>query len=175
VSVVEFQPSAYAKGSFLNVGAHFLWTWSDYLSFDFGYRVEEFSPFVTEEQFSQAAERLASRAAEELHGLDARLPAPRAVVLALDSSGRDLWSRYHCAVALGLAGESDGAQSLFAGLASSCDGPEWQRGLATRSARLLQVLPDRIGFVDAVSSLVAEHRAKLKLPIAQSVFGEASF
>jgi hypothetical protein len=36
VTVVEFQPSGFGKGSYLNVGAHFLWSWNDFLSFDPG-------------------------------------------------------------------------------------------------------------------------------------------
>jgi hypothetical protein len=175
VAVVEFQPSSFAKGSFLNVGAHFLWTWNDHLSFDFGCRVEDFIPFVSEVQFSYAAERLASRAVENLHRLDTKLPTPGAVAIALaDSSERDTWGRYHCAVAHGLAGESDRAESLLAELSSLSGGPEWQREMARRSAVLLKALRDRAEFADAVWSLVAEHRSKLRLPAVQIVIEQAS-
>src|SRR5687767_9047301 len=34
VAVAEFQPSGWSKGSYLNVGACFLWSEKDYLSFD---------------------------------------------------------------------------------------------------------------------------------------------
>ena len=44
VANVEFQPSGWSKGSYLNVGAHFLWTWNGFLSFDLGSRIEGFVP-----------------------------------------------------------------------------------------------------------------------------------
>ena len=34
-TVLEFQPSAYTKGTYLNVALHFLWNERDYFSFDF--------------------------------------------------------------------------------------------------------------------------------------------
>ncbi len=34
--VVEFQPSSWSKGSYLNVAAMWLWRDKDYLSFDYG-------------------------------------------------------------------------------------------------------------------------------------------
>lgn len=36
--LVEFQPSYWEKGTYLNVGCHYLWSAQDYLSFDYGYR-----------------------------------------------------------------------------------------------------------------------------------------
>ena len=42
LTVVEFQPSMWDKGSYLNVGMNFLWDKKDYLSFDYGHRVGSF-------------------------------------------------------------------------------------------------------------------------------------
>lgn len=43
--LVEFQPSAWDKGTYLNVAIHYLWDKKDYLSFDYGHRVNEFVAF----------------------------------------------------------------------------------------------------------------------------------
>src|ERR1700761_427171 len=59
VGVVEFQPSGWARGSYLNVGACWLWSEKNYLSFDAGHRVQEFQPFIDDEQFSLVAQKLA--------------------------------------------------------------------------------------------------------------------
>src|SRR5687767_4381931 len=40
VCVVEFQPSSWSRGSYLNVGCMWLWGVKDYISFDEGYRIE---------------------------------------------------------------------------------------------------------------------------------------
>ena len=48
-TVVEFQPSAYGKGSYLNIGIHFLWSKHDYLSYDIGGREDGFAEFDGDE------------------------------------------------------------------------------------------------------------------------------
>ncbi len=47
--LVEFQPSAWDKGTYLNVAIHYLWDKKDYLSFDFGHRINEFVTFHGDE------------------------------------------------------------------------------------------------------------------------------
>lgn len=44
--VVEFQPSNWERGSYLNVGIHYLWDEKGYLSFDYGHRVGGFVRFA---------------------------------------------------------------------------------------------------------------------------------
>ena len=69
LAVVEFQPSGFRKGSYLNVAAHWLWSDGGYISFDLGSgadggsRVAEFEEYDSNEQFEAAAHRLAIAAA----------------------------------------------------------------------------------------------------------------
>ena len=37
LTIVEFQPSGFSKGSYLNIGIRFLWTELEYITFDFAY------------------------------------------------------------------------------------------------------------------------------------------
>lgn len=48
--VVEFQPSNWNKGSYLNVAIHYLWSEQDYISYDFGHRVKGFVAFSGDEE-----------------------------------------------------------------------------------------------------------------------------
>src|SRR5512147_2046072 len=66
VIVIEFQPSSFSKGSYLNVGAMWLWDAKDYWSFDHGNRIERFTKFQNASQFEGVAKHLAARAAEEV-------------------------------------------------------------------------------------------------------------
>ena len=59
LTVVEFQPSGWGKGTYLNVGIHFLLREQDYLSFDFGGRMKEFVSAEDPERFSSDMEELA--------------------------------------------------------------------------------------------------------------------
>lgn len=47
--MVEFQPSSWDKGAFLNVGINYLWRKQDYFSFDYGYRESKFVKFDGDE------------------------------------------------------------------------------------------------------------------------------
>jgi hypothetical protein len=99
VTGVEFQPSGWSKGSYLNVGAHFLWQWGGFFSYDLGYRVEGFASYESDAQFAPEADRLAASAAREVELLRRRLPDPSAVarVITLPPRGHG-WPYYHYAV-----------------------------------------------------------------------------
>lgn len=47
--IVEFQPSNWAQGTYLNVAVHYLWAQIEYLSYDYGGREESFVPFIGDE------------------------------------------------------------------------------------------------------------------------------
>lgn len=48
--IVEFQPSGWDKGSYLNVAVNYLWERKDYISFDYGHRENAFVPFGGDEE-----------------------------------------------------------------------------------------------------------------------------
>jgi hypothetical protein len=65
LSVIEFQPSAWSQGSYLNVAVHWLWGEPDHiLSLDKFERVGGFAEFESVEQFRPVAFRMAERALE---------------------------------------------------------------------------------------------------------------
>lgn len=65
--IVEFQPSNWCRGSYLNVGIHYLWHNQDYLSFDYGYRQSGFVPFEgSNEEFYAKMVSLAEKAMEKV-------------------------------------------------------------------------------------------------------------
>jgi hypothetical protein len=118
VTVVEFQPSGFSKGSYLNVGAHFLWSWSGHLSFDLGYRINGYIPFDAEEQFASAIEGLAGSAAAEVTRLRSLLVNPGAVPNAIPNDKQPTgWPSYHRAISMALSGRTSESAVLFADLA----------------------------------------------------------
>ena len=52
LTIVEFQPSAWSKGSNLNVAAEFLWVETGNFGFDFGGRLAEFVEYQSDGQFA---------------------------------------------------------------------------------------------------------------------------
>lgn len=45
LTIIEFQPSGYAKGAYLNVATHYLWKETDHFTFDYGGRIGDFKAF----------------------------------------------------------------------------------------------------------------------------------
>jgi hypothetical protein len=169
LTVVEFQPSGFRKGSYLNVAAHWLWSDGGYISFDlgsgsdWGSRVAEFEEYDSDEQFQSAADRLAAIAAREAQELARRLPSIDAaadLLLSRESSSpprsRGSWSTYHAGVAAGLAGRERDADAMLRSITD-----ERVKGVAGCFAELLV---DSARFKAMASSLIANQRRALRLP-----------
>ena len=69
-TVLEFQPSAYAKGTCLNTALHFLWNERDHISFDFPFgadiRVKNFVEYQNDEQFTHEVTKYVQEAAKQV-------------------------------------------------------------------------------------------------------------
>lgn len=164
-SIIEFQPSSFGRGSYLNVGAHFLWTWNEYLSFDLGHRVEGFQEYENDEQFSLAVDELVRAAVSRLREIDADLPSVEAALRVLPkSTGGKLMMRFHRAVSHGLGGELGEAKKLLETLVDRTPDADWVEVLIGRCRELLLRVDDRRAFRAWVEEVIALHRAFLKLP-----------
>ena len=104
LGVVEFQPSAWARGSYLNVGCMWLWDVKQHISFDVGGRVEPFARFHDDAQFEGLADTLAEHAAKEVIQYRSRFPNLLEVCeYYLSFPPEGLWSTFHAAVACALS------------------------------------------------------------------------
>lgn len=67
-TVVEFQPSSYSKGTYLNVALHFLWNEREYIAFDFPFesRVKNFVEYQNDEQFTREVIKYVQEASEQV-------------------------------------------------------------------------------------------------------------
>ena len=69
-TVLEFQPSAYGKGTHLNIALHFLWNERDHISFDFPFgadiRVKNFVEYQNDEQFTHEVTKYVQEAAKQV-------------------------------------------------------------------------------------------------------------
>jgi hypothetical protein len=160
--VVEFQPSGWAKGSYLNVAAHWLWLEQDFLSFDYGGRVEAFTGYVSERQFEPEAIRLAQAARHEATGIGQTfhsIEAVAAVLIAVESGlpeqARGSWSAYHAGMAAGLSGSTADAAALFKSVQDERVRPA--------VARVEKLLADPAEFKAEAEKLITAHRQALGL------------
>jgi hypothetical protein len=129
LAVVEFQPSSWSKGSYLNVAAPWLWSppgpdESFVLSLDYGGRAASFIKFESEEQFAPLAVNLSESAAAESERLIANLRSIGTVAAALFAQEQELQKSgrgrhggaYHAGVAAAITGNVDVARTMFSSI-----------------------------------------------------------
>jgi hypothetical protein len=166
VTVVEFQPSAWAEGSGLNVSAHWLWIEQANLSFDYFECSEPFIEYSSDAQFEPIATRLAQSAAQEanrLHQTFSSIEAATAVLAAtehaLPQEGQGSWPAYNAGMAMALSGQTDEAAALFKSVRDERVRPA--------VARVEKFLSDPVAFRRETDNLIAAHRRVIGLPARQ--------
>lgn len=165
VAVVEFQPSNWNRGSYLNVAAMWLWTAKDYWSFDYHGRRGRFNTFQSEGQFAPAAEQIAEAARDEVLALERLFESPELALHRLsDDAGSGFWSAYH-AFSLALATRKlDSATRHLNAIKAYAPEQDW---LAAAQRRATQIIEDAMTADDPqtlVTEEVLKARQLLKLP-----------
>ena len=163
--VIEFQASGFSKGSYLNVGACWLWHAKDYWSFDYGGRVEGVTRFQNPQQFAAVAEKFAMRAAEEVHALRKRFASLLDIAREISPpDGKHGLPVYHAAVAAGLIGDVAESKRLFKCLTREPTTNDWHRKLQTDGNDLAQLLSEGPSFQAAILKIIQQSRSLHRLP-----------
>jgi hypothetical protein len=147
---VEFQPSGFGPGSYLNVGVGWLWTDEprDHVAFDHGYRVKGLTVHQSPERWEAVAYSLAHRAAGEVAKYRELIPDLRAAaaVCAQDDLKYRGWHTWYSAVASGLVGDISHSRDRFAAVIASSDDRDWWVRVQNRARA---PLPSAIGAREA--------------------------
>jgi hypothetical protein len=149
LAIVEFQPSAFAKGTYLNVAAMWLWRVRDHFSFDVSERVDGFIP--DDEAFGDGVRALAATAAERVTGLRDRFTNLAGAVGYLDSVDTPR-ANADVGIALGLLDRQAEASAAFDRYLEVPDDRDW----AIREREKISVLRDLLSNPSAFHSSVEE-------------------
>lgn len=162
--VVEFQPSGWSKGSYLNVSASWLWKGTDHLAFDVFNRVGGFVSAEAGQDFLPHANRLAELAKLEIIKLREWFKSLHDILRQLESQEATSWTLYSLGIAHGWLGHPTEAEQAFQRLASQPAEHGWQRDLQARAKALADLLGDQPAFQAAIRDAVASARTREKLP-----------
>jgi hypothetical protein len=161
--VVEFQPSSWSKGSYLNVGATWLWFAKDHFSFDYGYRVRDHEE-AERGDWAATSLSLAQSAAKRVLAIrDEATDVTAAARLLRVEAAQPWWPEFHAAVSSGLAGDDAGAQRIFAALLRHEAPHPWQRELQRRAGDFYAHLGNSHDFQIHVIGVIQRCRLALKL------------
>ena len=172
VTIVEFQPSRWSKGTGLNVGVCWLWYEKDCLSYSYstdnlGPLVESFQDFDGTERFEAIAVSLAEVAKLEVLELRLRLRSVADASAAIEerlATLSPIWADYDAGVAAGLIGNVERAAEHFGNVEQAMHDVGWVHELKDRTAELLCLLADREQFQRQIEAVVGRTRDRLKLP-----------
>lgn len=165
-TIVEFQPSKSAKGTFLNVGVCFNWYKQDYLSFDIGYREAGFCEYKNESQFEVALLELAQLALKKAlfyREKFADLLVAKDTILNHDFECDNIWVNYHKAVILELCGESRKAKEHFDLILKSDLEWDWALELKNQVENLKIKLDNTSEFKNTINEIIKSSRVAKKL------------
>ncbi|MEU5934540.1 hypothetical protein [Micromonospora sp. NPDC047187] len=187
--VVEFQPSR-SHGTYLNVGAMWLWHEQDHWSFDEGSRIywrndaafvahppigeagwTSLLDFVNPEQFTRDIDMLAGIAAQRVEQLRSQFPDATATAhqLASRTTGHGespWWHAYHTGSAAALAGDPDNARQAFHRITVGNLDPDWAHDLAQHARQLADLADDPPALQQHIIEVIHATRQRLKLPPA---------
>jgi hypothetical protein len=161
---VEFQPSGWSKGSFLNVGIR--WLWHPGRGLDLSDRPVDFVPFESAEQFTPLIKGMAARASQEVEILRDRFKSFADIYRYLIAHAtRDGWPVYNAAVAAALAGDDEISHRFFQQMQGwQTYGYDWELELKADSAALAALLSNPEKFRSKVLGVIERKRALMKMP-----------
>jgi hypothetical protein len=159
--VIEFQPSSWQKGSYLNVGAMWLWRARKGHAFNAGHRLADFVPFCSPEQFAPVAADLATQAAREVQRLREQFKTlPDIYQYLVDHTSEENWQIFHAAIAAGLVGDIYNARRLFQIFNDiPVHNIQWAIDLRARNAVLAARLDQPAAFRAAILEIIQECRS----------------
>lgn len=163
---VEFQPSVWSKGSYLNVGVNWLLYEGSVGAFHIGSRVDV--PFIEaseSESFEREAHDLALRAKGEVEKLRAQFSTiEKAAFYYRDSAHHSAWDQYYYGVLLAIGGDITGARAAFESVPTHRMHYGWEKALAQRAAELHELVSNRTAFIETICGIVRRTRSIGNLP-----------
>jgi len=164
---IEFQPSSFDRGSYLNVGCCWLWCAKPDFSFDLGNREEAFRQFTSPSDWGPVADGLAQRASELVQHYRSQFSSVADLAAHYEHQPpANFWNHYHAAIAYGLTNRIPQARHLFrtATADATSTSPQWLKDAAERCARFNAKLADRGEFRGLVKTEIERARRLMKLP-----------
>lgn len=158
--VVEFQPSSWDRGSYLNVALSWMLYEHDHWTFDIGGRAEGFRSASEGEDFEAAMSELAAQAARlvlEYRERFSTLDGMCAYYQTLERHGG--WPDYYAGVLAGLRNDRAAAEQHLSSVIAASSSTTWHRALQFRCQDLMRLLDEPRFFRDSILGIVLRCRA----------------
>jgi hypothetical protein len=165
-TIVDFSPSAFSKGSRLNVGVCWLLYENDFWSFNVGSQEgadRKFKSAENENEFSDAVFEKAVRAKEIVESNREKFSTISKAHEYYQSIERKDWDFYYAATIAGLNHQFAIAEENFNALFAYPETYDWQKKRSARSRELMNLLTRPKEFIEAVTGIVSRTRGLLHI------------
>ncbi|WP_276975886.1 hypothetical protein [Flavobacterium filum] len=163
--VIEFQPSSWSKGTYLNIGVDFNFYPRDYFAYSFGYRERGFEEFKDEGQFIKLMNELCDLTIIRVKVLDLKFTDILTALKTVDDEKeKDNWRIYDVAILNALASNFEKSRKQLEQVSKIKCVYDWEierKKLVDELLEWMLVNPDSI---DKIKSIISETRQLKKLP-----------
>ncbi|WP_324027835.1 hypothetical protein QSV08_07780 [Maribacter sp. BPC-D8] len=165
-TIIEFQPSGRARGTYLNIGICFHWYKQDHLSFDIGYREKGFCEYKNEEQFENIVIEFVKLGLEKVLLIRKKLvdlQSTQETILNYDFERDTVWSNYHKAIISGLNNQPNESERYFNLILKNKLEYDWQLELKLKVEQLILDLNNISDFKSNINEVIMISRNEKKL------------
>ena len=170
-TIIEFQPSGFSKGSYLNVGVCWLLYEQNYWSFDIVSQegsARRFADAENETEFANAIFEKAMRAKEIVESNREKFSTISKAHEYYQSIKRSSWDYYYAAVIAGMNHQFAVAEENFNSWLAYPETTDWQREANSRVRKLMELFNRPKEFAEAIVQIVLNsrnlHRLETKEP-----------
>lgn len=163
--VIEFQPSSWSKGTYLNIGVDFNFYPRDYFAFGYGYREKGFEEFKDEEQFNKFVNELCDLTIKRVQELDQKfIDIWTGLKTANKEKENDTWRIYEVAVLNILTSNFDNARKQLLQVSKTKCEYDWEIVRKKVADELIDWLQERPADLVKIENLINKTRQLKKLP-----------
>ena len=163
--VIEFQPSSYSKGTYLNIGVDFNFYPRDYFAFGYGYREKGLDEYIDEEQFRKSVNDLCDLTIKRVQELDLKFQDIwTALKTAEKEKGDDTWRLYEVAILNAMTSNFEKAKKQLNQVSNEKCEYNWEIQRKQLTDELINWTFDSPTFLENIKNLITQTRQLKKLP-----------
>lgn len=163
--VIEFQPSSFSKGTYLNVNVDFNFYPRDYFAYSYGNRETGFEEFENEEQFGKLVNELCDLSIERVQDLELKFIDFRTALKTIKKEKVDgAWDLYENGFLNILNGNFNKALKQLSKVSREKCRYDWEFERKKLTEDLIDWLKERPTNLDKINNLITETRRSKKLP-----------
>ncbi|MFX1259484.1 MAG: hypothetical protein ACFFAN_16645 [Promethearchaeota archaeon] len=165
--IIEFQPSSWSRGTYLNVGANFHFYPRDYFTFEYGSREVGFKKYNGDDtQFSKYIEDLCDIALKKVKQIRNEFRNPRNALKVLKKTIKkaNLWNVYNIGILFGINQNFKKCQQLLSQITNFTVKEDWHIERKQFVEKILKIMQTSDKFKDRLEDIIIKTRKLKKLP-----------